>query len=100
VPPRWNLRDWQEEIDAECIATACHAIGIFDPNQRHHLGYFVYHQILASARSRYRAEGIYAARFSRSSDENADPAGPDYRFRIDMNEEQLKRAFRVARALR
>ena len=49
VPPRWSLSDWWEEIDAESIAAACHAIRIFDPNLGPTLNSFVYHTILASA---------------------------------------------------
>jgi RNA polymerase sigma factor (sigma-70 family) len=93
VPPRWSLSDWWEEIDAESIAAACHAIRIFDPNLGPTLNSFVYHTILASALSRYRKEWTYALRYGTAeSDESGITAGADERFLIEQEEELLKRS--------
>jgi RNA polymerase sigma factor (sigma-70 family) len=91
VPPRWSVSDWWEEIDAESIAAACHAIRIFDPNRGPTLNSFVYHQILASALSRYRQEWTYALRYTPGSSEDPSPFGPDDQLAIEQDEEQLKR---------
>jgi RNA polymerase sigma factor (sigma-70 family) len=90
VPPRWNLSDWWEEIDAESIAAACHAIRIFDPNRGPTLGSFVYHQILASALSRYRQEWTYAVRYGVSATEDVGITPPDERFALEQEREELK----------
>jgi RNA polymerase sigma factor (sigma-70 family) len=93
VPPRWSLSDWWEEIDAESIAAACHAIRIFDPNLGPTLNSFVYHTILASALARYRKEWTYALRYGMAQSE--DPvtvAGAEERFSIEQEEELLKRS--------
>ena len=90
VPPRWNLSDWWEEIDAESVAAACHAIRIFDSNRGPKLGSFVYHQILASALSRYRQEWTYALRYGLSAGGDAGVTGADDRFAVEQDEEQLK----------
>lgn len=66
TPPRWSPRDWLEELDAESIASACHAIRIFDPDRGPSLESFVYHRILSGALSRYRKEWSYALRCIRS----------------------------------
>lgn len=60
IPPRWSLRDWWEEIDAESIAAALHAIQVFDPSCGPTLRSFVYHRILSRALARYRQEWAYA----------------------------------------
>jgi RNA polymerase sigma factor (sigma-70 family) len=91
VPPRWSLSDWWEEIDAESIAAACHAIRIFDPQRGPTLNAFVYHQILASALSRYRQEWTYALRYGLPSHEEPGVAGAEERFSIEQEEEELKR---------
>jgi RNA polymerase sigma factor (sigma-70 family) len=90
VPPRWNHSDWWEEIDAESIAAACHAIRIFDPNRGPTLGSFVYHQILASALSRYRQEWTYAVRYGVSATEDVGITPPDERFALEQEREELK----------
>jgi RNA polymerase sigma factor (sigma-70 family) len=89
VPPRWSLIDWWEEIDAESIAAACHAIRIFDPSRGPTLSNFVYHQILAGALTRYRQEWTYALRygFAPSEDPSSDLA--DDRLAIEQEEEKL-----------
>ncbi len=92
VPPRWSVSDWFEEIDAESIAAACHAIRIFDPHRGPTLSTFVYHQILASALARYRQEWTYALRYGLSSTEEPGVAGGEDRFTIEQEEEQLKRS--------
>jgi RNA polymerase sigma factor (sigma-70 family) len=93
VPPRWSLSDWFEEIDAESIAAACHAIRIFDPHRGPTLSTFVYHQILASALSRYRQEWTYALRYGIASMEEPGVAGGgEERFSVEQEEEQLKRS--------
>jgi RNA polymerase sigma factor (sigma-70 family) len=91
VPPRWNRSDWWEEIDAESIAAACHAIRIFDPNRGPDLGSFVYHQILASALSRYRQEWTYAIRYGSPASEDGGVTPPEDRFAIEQEREELKR---------
>jgi RNA polymerase sigma factor (sigma-70 family) len=92
VPPRWSLSDWWEEIDAESIAAACHAIRIFDPNLGPTLNSFVYHTILASALSRYRKEWTYALRYGMAqSEDSSTVAGAEDRFSIEQEEELLKR---------
>jgi RNA polymerase sigma factor (sigma-70 family) len=91
VPPHWNHSDWFEEIDAESIAAACHAIRIFDPNRGPTLGSFVYHQILASALGRYRQEWTYAIRYDLSTGEDASVAPTEDRFAIEEREEQFQR---------
>ena len=90
VPPRWALADWWEEIDAESIAAACHAIRIFDPHRGPKLESFVYHQILASALSRYRQEWTYALRYGLAPTDDPGIPGTDDRFAIEQDEEQLK----------
>jgi hypothetical protein len=60
IPLRWSLRDWREEIDAESIAAALHAIHVVDPSCGPTLSSFVYHQILSHALARYRKEWAYA----------------------------------------
>jgi RNA polymerase sigma factor (sigma-70 family) len=93
VPPRWSLSDWWEEIDAESIAAACHAIRIFDPDLGPSLDSFVYHTILASALSRYRKEWTYALRYGIAESEDSGMiAEADERFLIEQEEEQLKRS--------
>jgi RNA polymerase sigma factor (sigma-70 family) len=91
VPPRWSVSDWWEEIDAESIAAACHAIRIFDPNRGPTLNSFVYHQILASALTRYRQEWTYALRYGLSSSEDPSHPGTDDQLAIEQDEDQLKR---------
>ncbi len=90
VPPRWALRDWWEEIDAESVAAACHALRIFDPHRGPDLGTFVYHQILASALGRYRQEWTYAVRYGLSAGEPPDISVTEDRFAIEQDEQQLK----------
>jgi RNA polymerase sigma factor (sigma-70 family) len=90
VPPRWNLYDWWEEIDAESVAAACHAIRIFDPHRGPKLASFVYHQILASALGRYRQEWTYALRYGLIAGEDAGIAGKEDGFALELDEEQLK----------
>ena len=92
VPPRWSVKDWWEEIDAESIAAACHAIRIFDPSRGPTLSSFVYHQVLASALSRYRQEWTYALRYGRANSEDHSVAGGDEQFLIEQEEERLKRS--------
>jgi RNA polymerase sigma factor (sigma-70 family) len=93
VPPRWSVSDWWEEIDAESIAAACHAIRIFDPDLGPSLDSFVYHTILASALSRYRKEWTYALRYGIAESEDSGMiAEADERFLIEQEEEQLKRS--------
>ncbi len=92
VPPRWAVSDWWEEIDAESIAAACHAIRIFDPHRGPTLNSFVYHQILASALTRYRQEWTYAIRYGVSSGEDPSVDGIEDRFSIEQEEEQLKQS--------
>lgn len=77
IPPRWTARDWWEEIDAECIASACHAIRIFDADRGPSLASFVYHHILAAALARYRQEWKYAVRYGRSPSLDGHPSGHD-----------------------
>jgi RNA polymerase sigma factor (sigma-70 family) len=90
VPPRWNLTDWWEEIDAESIAAACHAIHVFDPTRGPELAKFVYHQILASALSRYRQEWTYAIRYGLSAGDDSKVVVTEDRFALAQDEEQLK----------
>jgi RNA polymerase sigma factor (sigma-70 family) len=93
VPPRWALSEWWEEIDAESIAAACHAIRIFDPHRGPSLSTFVYHQMLASALSRYRQEWTYALRYGVASME--DPGGVadgEGRLSMQQEEDELKRS--------
>jgi RNA polymerase sigma factor (sigma-70 family) len=78
TPPRWSRRDWWEEIDAEGIATACHALHIFDPSRGPSLGCFVYHQVISRALARYRQEWSYARRCGvLSADEALSPRAED-----------------------
>jgi RNA polymerase sigma factor (sigma-70 family) len=77
TPPRWSPRDWLEEIDAEGIASACHAVLIFEPDRGPSLESFVYHRILAGALSRYRKEWSYALRCIRRSSSGDDARGTD-----------------------
>jgi DNA-directed RNA polymerase specialized sigma24 family protein len=65
VPPHWSPRDWREEIDAESLAAACHAVRVFDPTRGMCLSNFAYHQILAKAMARYRTEWSFALRIGR-----------------------------------
>jgi RNA polymerase sigma factor (sigma-70 family) len=67
IPPRWSSRDWWEEIEAEIVASACHAIRNFDPSRGPSLATFVYHTMLAGALARYRKEWTYALRCGGSS---------------------------------
>ena len=90
VPPRWSLSDWWEEVDAESIAAACHAIRIFDPGRGPSLNSFVYHQILASALSRYRQEWTYAIRYGLVPIEDPTMVSADDRFHVEQEEEHLK----------
>jgi RNA polymerase sigma factor (sigma-70 family) len=90
VPPRWNVPDWWEEIDAESVAAACHALKIFDPHRGPDLGTFVYHQILASALSRYRQEWTYAIRYGLSAGDDAGVTVTEDRFAVEQDEKQLK----------
>jgi RNA polymerase sigma factor (sigma-70 family) len=90
VPPRWNLPDWWEEIDAESIAAACHALRIFDPSRGPEIGTFVYHQMLASALARYRREWTYAIRYGVSGGEDAGVTETEDRFAMKQEEEKLK----------
>jgi RNA polymerase sigma factor (sigma-70 family) len=92
VPPRWSLSDWFEEIDAESIAAACHAIRIFDPHRGPTLSTFVYHQILASALGRYRQEWTYALRYGVAAMEEPGVTGAEERFTVEQEEEQLKQS--------
>jgi RNA polymerase sigma factor (sigma-70 family) len=92
VPPRWASRDWWEEIDAESIASACHAIRTFDPQRGPTLANFVYHSILACALARYRQEWNYALRYGRSAATEGHPVGIDdveSRFLADQDEKRL-----------
>jgi RNA polymerase sigma factor (sigma-70 family) len=94
VPPRWSPRDWWEELDAESIASACHAMRIFDPERGPSLGSFLYHQIIAGALSRYRQEWNYAQRYGLSQSSEDHLAGMDdveSRFVADQDEKRLKR---------
>ena len=94
VPPRWSPRDWWEEIDAEGLASACHAMQIFDPQRGPSLASFIYHQILASALSRYRQEWNYAIRYGLSPSSEDHLVGLDdveNRFAADQEEKKLKR---------
>ena len=94
IPPRWSARDWWEEIDAESVASACHAIRIFDPTRGPSLSSFVYHQILAGALSRYRQEWIYALRYGLSPSAHDHPGGTDDvedRFAADQEEKNVLR---------
>lgn len=91
VPPRWSLRDWWEEIDAESVAAACQAIRIFDPNRGCELASFVYGQILGGALSRYRQEWTYAVRYGLAVGEAADVPAPDEPFAITQDSERLKK---------
>jgi RNA polymerase sigma factor (sigma-70 family) len=75
TPPRWSPRDWLEEIDAECLASACQAVLIFEPDRGPTLESFVYHRILAGALARYRKEWIYALRCGRHSSSGDDACG-------------------------
>jgi RNA polymerase sigma factor (sigma-70 family) len=59
TPPRWSIRDWREELDAECIASAYRAIRNFDPQRGPSLESFVYYKVLAGALVRYRREWTY-----------------------------------------
>jgi RNA polymerase sigma factor (sigma-70 family) len=77
VPPRWSLCDWREELDAECIASACRAIRIFDPERGPTLASFVFHTVFASALARYRGEWSYSLRYARSPCSWSDPGGTD-----------------------
>jgi DNA-directed RNA polymerase specialized sigma24 family protein len=95
VPPRWSPRDWWEEIDAECIASACHAIRIFDSKRGPSCASFVYHQILAGALARYRQEWNYALRYGRSPSSDGHPFGTDDvegRLVADQEEKRLMRS--------
>jgi RNA polymerase sigma factor (sigma-70 family) len=67
VPPQWSRRAWREELDAECLAAACRAIHIFDPERGPTLDSFVYHTVLADALARYRREWTYFLRYGASS---------------------------------
>jgi RNA polymerase sigma factor (sigma-70 family) len=94
VPPRWSPRDWWEEIDAEGVASACHAMRIFDPERGLSLASFVYHQVLASALSRYRQEWNYALRYGLSPSSENHLVGLDdveNRLAADQEEKKLKR---------
>ena len=94
VPPRWSPRDWWEEIDAEGVASACHAMQIFDPQRGPSLASFIYHQILASALSRYRQEWNYAIRYGLSASSEDHLVGLDdveSRFAADQEEKKVKR---------
>jgi RNA polymerase sigma factor (sigma-70 family) len=93
VPPRWSPRDWWEEIDAEAVASACHAMRIFDPERGLSLASFVYHQVLASALARYRKEWNYALRYGLSPSSENHLVGLDdveNRFAADQEEKKLK----------
>ena len=93
VPPRWSPRDWWEEIDAEGVASACHAMQIFDPERGPSLASFIYHQILASALSRYRQEWNYAIRYGLSPSSEDHLVGLDdveNRFAADQEEKKVK----------
>jgi RNA polymerase sigma factor (sigma-70 family) len=94
VPPRWALSDWWEEVDAESIAAACHAIRIFDAGRGPSLNSFVYHQILASALARYRQEWTYAIRYGLVPAEDPTMVSADDRFLVEQEEEQLKRSIK------
>ena len=77
IPPRWSMRGWREELDAECIASACRAIHIFDPKRGPSLGSFVYHTVLADALTRYRREWTYFLRYGALSSLSEHPDGRD-----------------------
>lgn len=66
VPPRWDTRDWREELEAEGSVAACHAFHKFDPARGTRLGSFVFYQVLAAALARYRREWRYGLRFHSS----------------------------------
>jgi RNA polymerase sigma factor (sigma-70 family) len=89
VPPRWNLGDWWEEIDAEGIAAACHAIKSFDPARGPRCGTFVYHQMLASALLRYRQEWTYALRYGLCTGEDAAAAVPEDPLEVEQDIQQV-----------
>jgi RNA polymerase sigma factor (sigma-70 family) len=94
VPPRWSTRDWWEEIDAESVASACHAMRIFDPERGPSMASFIYHHILASALARYRQEWNYALRYGISPSSEERLVGIDdveNRFVADQEEIRLKR---------
>jgi RNA polymerase sigma factor (sigma-70 family) len=59
TPPRWSIRDWREELDAECIASAYRAILNFDPERGPSLDSFVYYNVLQGALVRYRREWTF-----------------------------------------
>ncbi len=64
-----------------------------DPHRGPTLSTFVYHQILASALSRYRQEWTYALRYGVASMEEPGVAGSgEEQFSVEQEEEQLKRS--------
>jgi RNA polymerase sigma factor (sigma-70 family) len=94
TPPRWSSRDWWEEIDAESVASACHAIQIFDPERGPSLASFVYHYVLSSALSRYRQEWTYALRYGLPPSSEGHPVSTDdveERFVADQEEKRIRR---------
>jgi DNA-directed RNA polymerase specialized sigma24 family protein len=92
IPPRWSRQDWWDEIDAESVAGACHALRVFDPSRGPSINCFVYHQILASALARYRQEWTYARRFGISSAADVSLTADDDGVASDQEDERLRRS--------
>ena len=90
VPPRWSLRDWWDEVDAEIIAASCQAIRRYDHSRGLELSTFVYHQVMASALARYRQEWSYGLRYGLSLEEEPSILAPEERFAVEHDAEQLK----------
>jgi RNA polymerase sigma factor (sigma-70 family) len=80
TPPRWSIREWREELDAECIASAYRAIRNFDPERGPSIESFVYYTVLADALIRLRREWTY---FHRYGAPTSLPDQPDRRDAVD-----------------